>query len=254
MHSRLQNPIKVYNLADKTNHNPEISVIIPALNEEKYIMNPLSGLKTQTYKNFETIVVDGGSKDDTVEISKKQHAKVATELRRGVAAGRNKGAKIAKGSLFVFLDADTKPSPGLLHAYAKAFDDQKVIAATGPIYPLEKTNLRIALGYQFVSVLFVKFTLWIGMPSIVGSNFAVRADTFRKVHGFDPELLTYEDWDLSNKLKKQGRIIYVEKATVKTSARRVVAWGVWGYFVYHVINMFMYNFLKRARRNYKTIR
>lgn len=233
--------------------NPEISVIIPSLNEEKYIKYPISGLKNQSFKSFETIVVDGASEDRTREIAKKS-AKVVIETRKGASAGRNKGASISKGKILVFIDADTKPSRGLLSAYADAFKDKSIVAATGPIYPLEKANIRIRLGYEAVSVYFVKFTISVGMPSVVGSNFAVRADAFRKVKGFDENLLTYEDWDLSNKLKKLGKIVYIDDAVVKTSVRRVAAWGVSGYFIYHVINMFMYNFLKRARKNYKTIR
>ncbi len=232
---------------------PEISVIIPALNEEKYIKYPISGLSKQTFKNFETVVVDGGSTDRTRDIAKR-HARVIIERRKGAGAARNSGANVSKGSIYVFMDADTMPSRGLLSAYDDIFKDRSVVAATGPIYPLEKTNLRIKWGYKFVSVLFVKFTIAIGLPSVVGSNFAVRADTFNKMHGFDPKLLTYEDWDLSMKLKKLGKIAYVKGASVRTSARRVVAWGVWGYFIYHTINIFMYNLFKRTRSNYKTIR
>ncbi len=233
--------------------NPYISVIIPALNEEKYIRHPISGLKRQSFKDFETIVVDGNSTDRTREIAK-SIAKVIIDTRKGAGASRNAGADVSKGKILVFIDADTKPSDDLLSAYAEAFKDSSVIAATGPIAPLEKTNLRIRIGYWFVAVVFVRFTIMIGVPSVVGSNFAVRAEAFRKIHGFDPKLLTYEDWDLSMKLKGLGKIIYVHDAKVKTSARRIVAWGVWGYFLYHVINMFMYNVFKTARKNYKTIR
>ena len=70
---------------------PEISVIIPALNEQKYIGNPLGGLKSQTFKDFETIVVDGGSKDRTVSIARKS-AKVIVCREKGVSAARNRGA------------------------------------------------------------------------------------------------------------------------------------------------------------------
>jgi glycosyltransferase involved in cell wall biosynthesis len=232
---------------------PLISVIIPALDEEKYISYPISGLKRQTFKDFETIFVDGGSTDSTVDIASR-YAKVITEPRKGVAIGRNKGAGIAKGDILLFLDADTKPSSGLLATYAKAFKENDIVAATGPIYPIEKTDVWTRWGYEFVSIWYVKFTILVRMPAIVGSNFAVRADAFRKVHGFDPKLLTYEDWDLSNKLKKAGRIEYIDSARVQTSARRVLVWGIWGYFLYHTINMIMYNIFGRTRKNYKTIR
>jgi len=231
----------------------KISVIIPALNEEKYIRNSLEGLKKQSFKDFETIVSDGGSSDKTRQIAKK-YATVIIDRKKGMAAGRNAGARHAKGHILVFLDADTKPSNGLLMAYSTAFNDD-IIAATGPILPLEKGVGRgVGFGYKFVSILFVKLSILFGRPSIVGSNFAVRRDIFNKVHGFDSSLRTYEDWDLSNKLKKYGKILYVDRALVYTSTRRVRAWGIWGYFVFHVDNMFRYHVLKKPKGEYPIIR
>lgn len=232
---------------------PEISVIVPALNEEKYIHNVIDGLEKQTFKDFETIVVDGGSEDNTVKIVKK-HAKVIVSYRKGAGSARNAGAKAAKGDILLFLDADTRPSKQLLDTYHKMFQDDKVVAATGPIYPLERSKLRIWIGYKFISVYFVKASMLVGRPSIVGSNFAARKSVFEKANGFNEKFITYEDWDLSNRLKKYGKIAYSDNAMVNTSARRIAAWGVSGYFIFYTINMFMYHFLKRSRTNYKKIR
>ena len=234
--------------------NPEISVIIPAMNEEKYISFPLKGFSNQSFKNFEIIVVDGGSKDDTVKISKRYGARVLVERKRGISPARNRGAKAAKGEVLVFLDADTKPSRNLLAVYNKVFADKEVIAATGPILPLEDANFRIRSGYKFVSVFFVKNSIRMGRPSIVGSNFAVRKSVFMKQGGFDEKLITYEDWDLSGRLKKSGRIAYADKAVVYTSVRRIKAWGVSGFFIFHVSNMFRYHLLRKPKDHYKEIR
>ena len=232
---------------------PEISVIIPAFNEEKYIKYPLEGLKVQSFTDFETIVVDGGSEDKTVRIAKR-YAKVIVNRKRGVSAARNLGAQNAKGKILFFLDADTKPSPSLLESYHKAFLDKSIIAATGPIYPLEKTKRRINVGYSFVSILFVKISILLKSPTIVGSNFAIRADTFRKVKGFNEKLITYEDWDLSGRIKGFGKIRYIGESKVYTSARRVIAWGLFGYFLFYLTNMLMYHALKKTRDNYRVIR
>lgn len=232
---------------------PEISVIVPALNEEKYIGNVIEGLQTQTFRDFETIIIDGGSTDKTVKIAK-PFAKIIIEKRKGISRARNAGARVAKGKILVFLDGDTRPTKKLLSAYHEMFANEKIIAATGPILPLEKTNKRISVGYRVVSILFVRLSILIGKPSIVGSNFAVRASTFRKVKGFDPYLMTYEDWDLSARLNKHGRIAYVKNALVYTSVRRVVAWGIFSYFKYHVGNMLRYYLLKSPKTNYNPIR
>ncbi len=232
---------------------PFISVVIPALNEEKYIANALSGLKKQSFKDFEVIVADGNSTDNTRQIAKKYGAKVIIEKRRGMAMGRNTGAKHAKGKILVFLDADTKPSRDLLKVYSRAFVEGTV-AATGPILPLEKVKGDVKAGYEFVSISFVKFSILVGQPNIVGSNFAVKRDVFERVGRFNGKLQTYEDWDLSNKLKKVGRIVYLDRALVWTSARRVLAWGVWGYFVFHVGNMLRYYLIKKPKGEYPVIR
>ncbi len=232
---------------------PEISVIIPALNEEKYIGRALNGLAHQSFKDFETIVVDGGSTDKTRSIARKC-AVVIIERKRGVGRARNVGASCARGSILVFMDADTRPSSSLLGAYHHVFKNNRIVAATGPIKPLERTSRRLSIGFSFVSVFLIRFSMLIGRPSMVGSNFAVKKEAFDKVGGFDSNLITYEDLVLSNELKKTGKIAYVPSALVYTSARRVLAWGIRRYFVYHLGNMIHYHLFKKPKRDYAPIR
>ena len=232
---------------------PEISVVIPALNEQKYIMIPINGLRKQTFRKFETIVVDGGSNDGTVGIARK-HSRIIIDTKKGPGAARNRGARAAKGSILLFIDADTEPTAGLLAEYARIFADKDVVAATGPILPLEKSGRRVRYGYMFVSILFVKASILLNRPAVVGSNFAVRRSAFMKVGGFDEKLITYEDWELSNRLKRFGRVVYSGKAVVHTSARRVMAWGVWGYFIYHISNIFRFHVFRKSKSNYRQIR
>ena len=83
-----------------------ISIIIPAYNEEKYLPKLLECIKKQTYKGYEIIVADAGSKDRTGQIAKKYGCKV---VKGGMpAVGRNNGAKVAKGNILLFLDADVQ--------------------------------------------------------------------------------------------------------------------------------------------------
>lgn len=235
-----------------SNKKPYISVIVPAKNEEKYIMNVFNGLKKQSFNDFEIIVVDGGSADNTAGIAKK-YAKVIIEKRKGIGMARNVGANVAKGSVLVFIDGDTMPSKKTLDAYRTAIIGN-VVAATGPILPLEKTNLRTTLGFKIVSIFFVKLAIKIGKPSIVGSNFAISKKAFDKINGFNEKLITYEDWDLSNRVKKYGKIKFIDDAVVYTSIRRVKKWGIWGFFKFHVGNMIRYNLFKKPKENYEEIR
>jgi glycosyltransferase involved in cell wall biosynthesis len=236
-------------------NKPEISVVIPALNEEKYITHVLDGLQNQTFKDFEVIVSDNGSTDGTVKVANSYpNVKVVVEKRRGISINRNTGARSAIGKNLVFLDADTKPSERLLESYYNAFKDESIIAATGPIYPLEKTKMRVDLGFKLVSVLFVRLSILLGRPSVVGLNFAVRKDAFQEVGGFNESFATYEDWDLSLRLRKKGRISYVNNALVYTSVRRIKNWGMHGFFFFHVGNILRYHFLKKPKEEYELIR
>jgi glycosyltransferase involved in cell wall biosynthesis len=231
----------------------EISVIIPALNEEKYISNAFDGLKRQTFKDFETIVVDGGSDDRTRQIAGK-NARVMLLRKRGAGRARNAGARAAKGSILVFLDADTKPSRNLLKTYSNIMKDRDVAAATGPIYPLENAAPKYAKGYKFVSIFFVKLSMRLGRPAFMGSNLAVRKSAFDKERGFRSEMYSYEDWELSNRLKRQGKMVYSIDAAVQTSIRRVKKWGMGRYFWFYVTNFLKYNLLKKSHKDYMPVR
>ncbi|MGC9037812.1 MAG: glycosyltransferase [Candidatus Micrarchaeia archaeon] len=234
-------------------NNIVFSIVIPALNEERYLPLALDGVKRQKVPH-ETIVVDGGSTDRTVKIAKAFGARVILEKKKGAAPARNAGAKIARGKYLLFLDADTVPSDSLLESYVEAFKRKEVIAATGPILPLEKTAKRIYLGYKFVSVYFVKLSWLFNRPTINGMNFAVKKGTFEKVGGFNEKYVTYEDWDLSHRLAKYGKFAFVNEAIVYSSARRVLKWGLLKFVRYHIGNMLRYTFTKKPKSEYEVVR
>jgi len=232
---------------------PEISIIIPSYNEESYIRETLESIKRQPFKDYEIIVVDKASTDRTEEIARK-YAKVIRDPRPGIALARNVGARHARGRILLYIDADTSIGRSTLLSYSAAMKDERIIAATGPIYPREKVSKSIELGYKFVSVLFVRLSILFRRPSLVGSNFAIRKDVFDKVGGFNERFMTYEDWDLSHRIKKFGRVVYLNDAVVYTSARRIHEWGIKGFFIFHVGNIVRYNVFKKPKEEYKPIR
>jgi glycosyltransferase involved in cell wall biosynthesis len=143
--------------------NSAISVIIPALNEENYIGTLLESLKAQTFKDFEVIVVDGNSKDRTRDIAKK-YAKVVVEKRPNMGLAKNTGAKLAKGEIIFFTDADSKLSKNLLKTYYELFKEKDVVAATGPLSPLEKTSPFLSFGFMFDTTTITNLTIRMGAP------------------------------------------------------------------------------------------
>lgn len=234
----------------------KISIIIPTYNEEKYIKRTLESIKNQPYKDIEVIIADSNSSDKTREIARKTYPGVRIVLKkeRGVGIACNAAAKLAKGGLLMFIDADTSITRGLLRAYEDAFRDKNVVAATGPIVPLEKTKKSIELGYKMVSVYTVKLFMKIGKPSTISSNLMVRRSSYLKLGGFSTTMNTYYDWDLSNRLGRVGKIVFVEGAVAKTSVRRIEKWGMLRYFGFHAGNVIRYNLFHEPKQDYEPIR
>jgi glycosyltransferase involved in cell wall biosynthesis len=235
---------------------PKISIIIPTYNEEKYIKTTLESIKKQPYKDIEVIVADSDSSDRTREIAKRAYpgVKIVLKKERGVGIACNAAARLAKGELLMFIDADTSVTKGLLNAYEKAFENKDVVAATGPIVPLEKTTRSIEFGYKMVSVYTVKLFMKIGKPSTISSNLMVRRSSYLKLGGFSTTMNTYYDWDLSNRLKDIGKIVFVEGAIAKTSVRRIEKWGMVRYFGFHAGNVIRYNLFHEPKQDYEPIR
>lgn len=112
------------------NVKPDISVIIPTYNVEKYIEECIDSLRKQTWENFEIICVDDGSTDKTVEIlqnyeKEDKRIKVLPMEHCGLAGVmRNKGIQIARGEYCLFLDGDDFFEPEMLeHSLKKARED-----------------------------------------------------------------------------------------------------------------------------------
>lgn len=234
----------------------EISIIIPTYNEEKYIRKTLESIKKQDYTDIEVILADSDSSDATRRVAKRVYpkARLVVKKRRGVGIACNAAARAARGRLLMFLDADTSITRGLLRAYITAFEDKDVVAATGPIIPLENAKKSIRIGYRVVSVYLVKAFMKIGRPSTISSNLMIRKSAFLKLGGFNTKMNTYYDWDLSNRLRNIGKIVFVDGAVAKTSVRRIEKWGMAKYFAFHAGNVVKYNLFHKPEQNYEPIR
>ena len=92
--------------------NIKISIILPVFNEEKYIQTTLDSIFNQDFKDFEVIVIDDGSTDDTLKIVEEKFKNstipynIVHQENKGVSSARNKGISLAKGEYIVFLDGD----------------------------------------------------------------------------------------------------------------------------------------------------
>ena len=99
---------------------PKFSIIIPVYNVEKYIDGCLKSVMNQTFKDYEVIVVNDGTKDNSMDIVKKYDVKVIEQKNQGLSAARNTGVKHAKGDYLIFLDSDDSWNKDLLKELSKS--------------------------------------------------------------------------------------------------------------------------------------
>jgi glycosyltransferase involved in cell wall biosynthesis len=163
--------------------NPKISIIIPTLNEEKNIVNLLSSLETQTFKDFETIIVDGGSSDKTIQKARNFNAKTVVKPGLKEFPSRNEGAKIARGEILLFTGADIIMLEKTLELIVNEFEKNEIDGLCGfgrmrdaPLWG----KMEYYLYYSFVR-LWIRFT-----EDFHGStNFmALKKKEFEKTEGF----------------------------------------------------------------------
>lgn len=197
----------------------KISVIIPALNEEKSIEACLSSLKNQSYKNFEIIVVDGGSTDATVEKAKKYTRNVIVIHKRTVGAARNIAAKKATAEILAFTDADTIVPKNWLERIVGNFSARGVVAVGGVWKPL-KPRLLDNVMFKINSDLWYRLTALFGFYQLGTPNCAYKRDVFLAAGGFNEGLSMLEDTELSLRIKKYGKVLIDKNLYVYTSARR----------------------------------
>jgi len=118
-----------------------ISVVIPTLNEERFIELCLSSLVAQTVKPFEIIIVDAGSTDRTVELARKYTDKIIYSSVANVAFQRELGVSHASGDYILLADADTVFPSDAVERMLENFSDPSVAAVTVNIQPLNRNPI-----------------------------------------------------------------------------------------------------------------
>ena len=102
---------------------PKFSIIIPVYNVEQYIKRCLDSVFNQSYKDFEVIVVNDGTKDNSMDIVKDYDVKAINQKNQGLSVARNTGVKKAKGEYIIFLDSDDYIEKDLLKNINESLDN-----------------------------------------------------------------------------------------------------------------------------------
>ena len=178
--------------------NPEVSVILPTYNRGWVLREAIDSVLAQEFKDFELIVVDDGSTDNTGEIldSYEQDILVLRQSNKGVSAARNRGIDAAEGRLIAFLDSDDLWLPRKLSSQVDFFNSnpEAVINQTEEIWV--RNGVRVnpkTRHHKFSGMIFERsLALCLVSPSAV----MIKKNLFSEVGVFDENLPACEDYDL----------------------------------------------------------
>ncbi|HZU11823.1 MAG TPA: glycosyltransferase family A protein [Chloroflexota bacterium] len=189
---------------------PAISVIVPTRNRARLLERLLASLREVAYPDWEVIVVDDGSTDDTAAVTARARAaglpvRYLYQSWAKMGAARNLGQAHARGEILAFTDDDCVVRPGWLQALAAAFErSPQAVGVQG-----RTVTERAAM---------TPFTRQIeqleGGPPYRTCNIAYRADVVRRLGGFDPHLIRGEDVVLGQQALELGPIVFAPEAEV----------------------------------------
>ena len=181
---------------------PTVSVIIPTYNRAHLISRAIKSVLNQTYQDFEVIVVDDGSTDNTEKIVKSFNDSriryIRHEMNRGGAAARNTGIKAARGEYIAFLDSDDEWLPEKLRRqveYLESSDEKVGVVYCSQYLQDDSTNTVGEPGGDLYTGNVYKYLLRGWCPPTT-SLFLVKYRLLTEVGFFDPSLPSFQDYDL----------------------------------------------------------
>ena len=202
----------------------KVSIIIPALNEEKLLPRLLDSIKSQEFDGYEIIVADAHSKDRTREIAAEYGCRV---VDGGLpAAGRNAGAVAAQGDFLFFLDADVILPKGFLLNVYNEMQDRYIDLATCEIRPISDYRLDRAL-HRMINLAIV-LNLKID-PKAFGFCIFVTKRLFQRAGGFDETIYVAEDNNFVKRAAAISSLHFLLSVYIMVSIRRFEKEGRFAY-------------------------
>ncbi|MCL4374732.1 glycosyltransferase [Patescibacteria group bacterium] len=202
---------------------PFFSVIVPTLNEARYLPRLLNDLSKQSESDFETVIVDARSTDQTVERARgyvKLQLRLFQMKKRQVASQRNYGAFKARGRYLVFLDADSRIKPNFLLRLKQVIRRRPALLYIPKIRSKDKALPHINLLIN-LSNLIVELSQFTPRPFSTGGNMIWEKQFFRLIGGFDDRLFLSEDHNIISQANAWGvRAQFVSRISINVSLRR----------------------------------
>lgn len=206
----------------KSGSDPLVSVIVPGYNESKVVGNCVESILASDYPNFEIILVDDGSTDDTLSVMQSfatdQRVQVIGKPNGGKASALNAGIAAAHGEILFFVDADGLFTPSAIREMLNGFTSEKIGAVCGNDAPvnLDRIQTRLACIQTHVGTGFVRRALALVncLPIVSGNIGAFRRSVIEKTGPF-LEGFIGEDLELTWRVHKAGyKVNFAPRAVV----------------------------------------
>ena len=199
---------------------PLVSIIIPAYNAAHFLAETINSVLSQTYQNFELLIVDDGSTDDTAAVVKgfgDERIRYWHKKNSGVSDTRNFGISKAKGAYIAFLDADDLFLPQNLEKKILFLENNQEIdlVHSAEVRFDSSIGSEIALMEGSGGEVLEKLLSMSGNVIHSPSSVLVRKKLLEKTGGFDPRLSTSADWDMWVRFAKETSFGYIPEPLVK---------------------------------------
>ena len=201
----------------------KISIIIPTYNEEEYLPKLLESIKSQDFTDYEVIVADAQSIDNTREIAEEYGCIVVEGGLPG--PGRNRGAEAAKGEILLFLDSDLELTENYLSNVIEEFESEDLGIAITQMTPLSEKKrdkyLHDLANWFMIAVENIK-------PHGAGCYGIIsRKELHDECEGFDENLSFGEDTDYIERLAEISEFKVLRNARIGVSTRRLEEEGLY---------------------------
>jgi glycosyltransferase involved in cell wall biosynthesis len=197
---------------------PAVSVIIPAYNCDRYIVQAVESVLQQKDCSYEIIIIDDGSTDATEKVLNphRDRLRYVKQRNQGVAAARNHGIAIAKGNLIAFLDADDYFLPGKLSLQAKMLLKRPDLGIIHSGWQrVDHQGNKLLDVRPWVQIPELDLANWLRWKPVLPSAMMFRREWLQYVGGFDPRFPPAEDTNLVLKLALKGcKTAWLKQITV----------------------------------------
>ncbi len=228
---------------------PYFSVITPTYHEERSLEGTLASIdRAGCGHRTETIVVDSGSSDRTLEIARRHTRNIHILRRRGIGLARNHGAMHARGDILVFLDSDTMVPENFFDELSAVFSNPAVCGANCNVMPCPDSRPTRTERAFYRLWGRARRAIYHMKPCGTGDNgIIIRKGVFEKTGGFNEDMHTMEDLDFVFRAARLGRFLFLRKLILTESMRRIRRTGIPRFSAIYLYNFFYYLVKRRPR-------